>query len=885
MRPDATLALLLRRIKSLEDSLRRLSSQERGFSRHATVQTIASGAITVNHHDFYTLLPESGTADDLDTIIGSADGRRIIISTKEAGDTVTLKNGTGNLELGADIVLSTPNLAVMLLYNEELLKWVSFGVTSGPGSGFDADTLDGIDSTGFALDGHAHVGYVLATDYEDADVLAKLLNVDGPGSGLNADLLDGISSAGFSLTGHTHPAGDADTLDGLDSTAFVLVTDYSDADVLAKILNVDGAGSGLDADLLDGLSSAAFVLASDYDDTDVLAKLLNVDGPGSGLNADLLDGIDSTGFSLAGHTHSYEPLDAELTAIAGLTSAADKLPYFTGSGTAALADFSAYARTLVDDANAAAAQTTLGLVIGTNVQAFDAELAALAGLTSAADKLPYFTGSGTAALADFTVAGRALVDDADATAQRVTLGLVIGTHVQAFDVELAALAGLTSAADKLPYFTGSGTASVADFSAFARTFVDDANAAAVQSTLGLVIGTNVQAFDAELAAIAGLTSVADRLPYFTGSGTAALATFTTFGRSLVDDADAAAGRTTLLLGTIATEAETNYLLAAGTRVLTGDWDIGAGRAILGDEFRARSVTGLRLEDDGGNLGLEVRDGGVVRIGAGADTVATSGALLEVQQAATGGIAVRRSDTDVEFALLAASGSALIGTTTNHELRFFINNVLTAKMLIDTSGQVGIGVAAPQALLHVGAGTDTPTTTPTIYASAAGSTSIVVRNSTDNIEARITAGASSVAMGTVTNHDLLLITNNATKATLTAAGELGVGTTAPKGFLHAFNGTGGCSLISKSGVVGTAVDLIPDGAGDVTKRAYFIGLASNGIPQNTGINTTVAPGGSTVVTIDGGTNSLTLAVSAAGAMTAQRTAGTATWSVTLWIVWD
>ena len=114
----------------------------------------------------------------------------------------------------------------------------------------------------------------------------------------------------------------------------------------------------------------------------------------------------------------------------------------------------------------------------------DAELQALAGLTSAADKGIQFTGSGTAATYDLTAAGKALLDDADASAQRTTMGVAIGSDVQAYDAGLASIAGLTTAADKVIYTTGSDTYAVTSFTAFGR-MVDDADAAAARTRLGL----------------------------------------------------------------------------------------------------------------------------------------------------------------------------------------------------------------------------------------------------------------------------------------------------------------------------------------------------------------------------------------------------------------
>ena len=56
-------------------------------------------------------------------------------------------------------------------------------------------------------------------------------------------------------------------------------------------------------------------------------------------------------------------------------------------------------------------------------QPLDAGLTSISGLTTDTDKMIYTTASDTYAVADLTTAGRALLDDADAAAQRTTLGL------------------------------------------------------------------------------------------------------------------------------------------------------------------------------------------------------------------------------------------------------------------------------------------------------------------------------------------------------------------------------------------------------------------------------------------------------------------------------
>lgn len=65
--------------------------------------------------------------------------------------------------------------------------------------------------------------------------------------------------------------------------------------------------------------------------------------------------------------------DAQTDALAGLTPTADSMPYFTGVTTADTTPLTAFARSILDDANEAAFKATVNLEIGVDVQAYDAD--------------------------------------------------------------------------------------------------------------------------------------------------------------------------------------------------------------------------------------------------------------------------------------------------------------------------------------------------------------------------------------------------------------------------------------------------------------------------------------------------------------------------------
>lgn len=92
----------------------------------ATLLTIASGVIVVTR-SFHIVAAETGTTDDIDTITAERNQTFLVLKA-DTGDTITVKNGTGNIALPSGDMTISGDQAMLLFYDGT--NWVAFNTTS-----------------------------------------------------------------------------------------------------------------------------------------------------------------------------------------------------------------------------------------------------------------------------------------------------------------------------------------------------------------------------------------------------------------------------------------------------------------------------------------------------------------------------------------------------------------------------------------------------------------------------------------------------------------------------------------------------------------------------------------------------------------------------------
>ncbi len=181
--------------------------------------------------------------------------------------------------------------------------------------------------------------------------------------------------------------------------------------------------------------------------------------------------------------------------------------------------------------------------------------------------------------------------------------------------------------------------------------------ATARASLGLAIGTNVQAQNDILADLAGLTQTANTLPFFDSTTSAATTAISAFGRALIDDADAATARTTLDVDVAGTDNSTDVTLAGSLNYITI-----SGQTITRNAIDlAADVTGtLPASSVGNGITNGQLAGSIANSKLVNDSVSFGGVSLDLGQ----------SDATPAFDLSDATNyptSSLSGTITNSQL--------------------------------------------------------------------------------------------------------------------------------------------------------------------------------------------------------------------------
>ncbi len=157
-------------------------------------------------------------------------------------------------------------------------------------------------------------------------------------------------------------------------------------------------------------------------------------------------------------------------------------------------------------------------------------------------------------------------------------------------------------------------------------------------------------------------------------------------------------------------------------------------------------------------------------------IAFSSALMALTGAFTASSTIQGTTVTGTTSLISTGG--LIEDTDNEDLVLRTNSNAN-QLVLDAAGNVGIGIASPQELLHVGVGIDASDISATdLLVTRAGPSSLSARDSTNDVETFLFASSVGGIMGTITNDPLDIKTNNTSAIFIDASQNVGIRTATP-----------------------------------------------------------------------------------------------------------